>query len=75
MSQPCIKDEFYSQIEDWWANLWANKLGHTIHKYNRKALANFESFVLERCGDVGEYRLDDYILSALFADWIEELIN
>ena len=63
--------EFYSDLDDWWGQLWGNRV--CAPSPNKKTKEKFFAYVKNRCQEVDDYRLDDDQLSILFSEFINHL--
>lgn len=63
--------EFYSDLDDWWAQLWAMRAG--LQQPKERTKLKFFKFVMNTCSEVGCYQLQDENLDNLFVTWINTL--
>ena len=63
--------EFYSDLDDWWAQLWALRIGTSPPKPRVKE--RFFSYVYNKCQEVSDWKLGDKVLDDLFTDFINHL--
>ncbi len=71
MSAVDTKAEFYSDVDDWWSQLFALRIG--ANPPSTRIKSRFISFVEERCDDVGCWKINDDNLSLLFSEFIDRL--
>ena len=71
MSATDTEAEFYSSLDDWWAQLWALRVS-TVMPASRVKTKFFE-FVRDRCAEVGCWRMMDGDLNRLFSEFLDEL--
>ena len=71
MSATDTEAEFYTALDDWWAQLWALRIT-TVTPSSRVKMKFFD-FVRDRCAEVGCWRIMDDDLGRLFSDKIKEL--
>jgi len=65
------RGEFDTEIEDWWAQLWALRISAVQPMSLTRE--RFILFVHSRCAEVGSRRLEDTDLSNLFSDFLDKL--
>lgn len=68
MSSIDTNQEFYSDLDDWWAQLWAMQIGAPLPSERTKL--KFFSFVKSSCQEAGDWRIKDNDMSILFSDFI-----
>lgn len=71
MSYTDTRMEFCSDIDDWWCQLFAMRLGAPLPSERIKL--RFINFVEERCQEVGSWRIMDDDLTNLFVEYIDIL--
>jgi len=71
MSATDPREEFCSEIDDWWCQLFALRIG--ANPPSDRIKHRFISFVEERCSEVGCWKIKDGDLSVLFSEFIERL--
>lgn len=71
MSSIDPRDEFYSGLDDWWAQLWA--LNIATEPPNKNIKHKFFSFVADRCQEVDDWRMKDGDMEGLFSEFVEDL--
>jgi len=71
MSATDTEAEFYSMLDDWWAQLWALRIS-TVTPSQRVKMRFFD-FIRDRCAEAGSWRITDEDLSRLFSDFLDEL--
>ena len=71
MSATDPRAEFYSELDDWWAQLWALRICTDQPQDNIKR--KFFALVEDRCSEVGCWKLGDDVLSSLFCDFLNDL--
>lgn len=71
MSSVDTRMEFCSEVDDWWCQLFALRIGSSPPSGNLKF--KFISFVEDRCAEVGSWRIQDDDLTLLFVEFIEDL--
>ena len=65
------KQEFYGEIDDWWCQLFALRVG--AKPPSNRIKQRFILFVEEQCTEVGCWEIKDNELSSLFSDFIDRL--
>ena len=71
MSATDTRAEFFSDLDDWWAQLWALRISVDPPQDNIKQ--KFFTFVEDRCAEVDCWRLGDHVLGSLFSEFINDL--
>ena len=71
MSQTDPLEEFYTDLDDWWGQLWGNRIAAKTP--NKKMKERFFRYVYNRCRDVGSFKIKDDDIGNLFSDYINYL--
>ena len=71
MSSIDSRMEFCSEIDDWWCQLFAMRLGAPLPSERIKL--RFIGFVTDRCSEVGCWKIRDDDLTTLFSEFIDNL--
>jgi len=71
MSATDTKQEFYSDLDDWWSQLWVMRAG--LKQPKERVKLKFFRFVYDICADVGCWKLGDKNLDSLFINWIDHV--
>jgi|TARA_R110002020_G_scaffold89314_2_gene218611 hypothetical protein len=66
--------EFMSDLDDWYAQLFALRIS-TAPPVNPRVKEKFFAFVQDRCHEAGDWRLKDDVLASLFSEYLDELAN
>jgi hypothetical protein len=69
MSATDPREEFCSNIDDWWCQLFALSIGTNTPSERTKH--KFIKFVEDRCAEVGSWRIQDNDLCLLFVEFID----
>tara|TARA_S200000501_G_scaffold234590_1_gene220062 strand:+ start:622 stop:846 length:225 start_codon:yes stop_codon:yes gene_type:complete len=69
MSAVDTRMEFCSEVDDWWCQLFALRIGASPPSGRIKF--KFISFVEDRCSEVDSWRISDDDLTGLFVEFIE----
>jgi len=71
MSATDPRAEFYSELDDWWAQLWALRIYAT--QPSEKIKNKFFTLVEDRCSEAGCWKLGDNNMSLLFSEFLDDL--
>lgn len=71
MSSINPRDEFYSGLDDWWAQLWALRIG--AESPNNHIKTKLFDLVTDRCSEAGDWRIKDGDMEGLFSEFVEDL--
>jgi len=71
MSSTDTRMEFCSDVDDWWCQLFAMRLGAPLPSERIKL--RFIGFVEDRCTEVGSWKIRDEDLTELFSEFLDEL--
>lgn len=71
MSATDTNQEFNSDLDDWWGQLWGNRICAASPKEKSKMI--FIAFVKKNCQESGSYRLTDNDISNLFSEFIDHI--
>ena len=69
MSAIDTRAEFCSEVDDWWCQLFALRIG--VSPPSERVKFKFINFVEDRCAEVGSWRIQDNDLSMLFAEFVD----
>ena len=62
--------EFNTDLDDWWAQLWVMQIGAPLP--NEKVKLKFFSFVKSTCQEAGSWRIKDNDVSIMFSEFINQ---
>lgn len=71
MSAVDTRMEFCSEVDDWWCQLFALRIGASLPSGRLKI--KFISFVEDRCSEVGSWKIGDDDLTMLFVEFLDKL--
>lgn len=71
MSAVDTRMEFCSEVDDWWCQLFALRIGASLPSGRLKL--KFISFVEDRCSEVGSWKIRDDDLTMLFVEFLYKL--
>lgn len=71
MSAVDTRAEFYSDVDDWWSQLFALRI--CASPPSNRIKLKFISFVEEKCAEVDSWNINDDNLSTLFSEFINKL--
>ncbi len=71
MSAVDTRMEFCSEVDDWWCQLFALRIGASLPSGRLKI--KFISFVEDRCSEVGSWKIRDDDLTMLFVEFLDKL--
>ena len=71
MSATDPREEFYSNIDDYWSQLWTLNIG--AKQPSKTIKDKFFVFVEGRCREVGDWSLRGDTLATLFSDFQDDL--
>jgi|TARA_A100001391_G_C5018982_1_gene265268 hypothetical protein len=71
MSATDPREEFYSNIDDYWSQLWTLNIG--AKQPSKRIKDKFFVFVEGRCREVGDWSLRGDTLATLFSDFQDDL--
>ena len=71
MSATDPREEFYSNIDDYWSQLWTLNIG--AKQPSKRIKDKFFVFVEGRCREVGDWSLRGDNLATLFSDFQDDL--
>ena len=72
MSAVDTRAEFMSELDDWYAELFALRINTSAPK-NPRFKQKFFTFVEDRCAEVDDWRIQDKVLADLFSEYLDYL--
>tara|TARA_R110002020_G_scaffold167017_3_gene355236 strand:- start:27844 stop:28065 length:222 start_codon:yes stop_codon:yes gene_type:complete len=70
MSRTDTKEEFYTELDDWWGQLWGNRI--CASPPNQRIKEKFFYYVWQKASDA-EFKINDEDICNLFSGFLNKL--